>query len=86
MAKKSDLDSWVRRALYQKGGRGTVVAVAEQISGTHEAELRESGDLFYTWQYDMRWAANRLRRRGIMKSVTQSRSGIWELARSSRTL
>ena len=81
MAKKSDLETWVGNALCQIGGRGTVVAVAEQIWNTHEAELRGSGDLFFTWQYDMRWAANRLRRRGVMKAVARSAPGLWELVR-----
>lgn len=62
MATRHDLDSWVREALDVLGGRGTVVAVARIVWQRHEDELKSSGDLFYTWQYDMRWAANRLRR------------------------
>jgi len=37
------------------------------------------GDLFYTWQYDMRWAATKLRRDGKLKAATRSPKGTWEL-------
>ena len=79
MAEKADLDGWVRDALSSSGGKASLVQVAKHIWIRHETDLRGSGDLFYTWQYDMRWAANRLRRRGIMKPVISSPSGIWEL-------
>lgn len=82
MAEKSDLDTWVRDALRNGGGRASLVDVAKYIWKNHEADLRTSGDLFYTWQYDMRWAANRLRRRGTMKAVSVSPSGIWELTKA----
>ena len=81
MADRSDLDTWVREALKQSGGRGSIVDVAKFIWQTYESQLRDSGDLFYTWQYDMRWAANRLRRKGVVKPVNVSPAGIWELAR-----
>lgn len=82
MAEKADLDTWVRDALRASGGRASLLDVAKHIWKNHESDLRASGDLFFTWQYDMRWAANRLRRRAIMKSVAVSPSGIWELAKS----
>lgn len=80
MATKHDLQDWVREALHHLGGRGLLTDVAKEIWRTHEVELRASGDLFYTWQYDMRWAANRLRVKGIMRSVAVSPSGVWVLA------
>jgi len=80
MATKHDLQDWVQRALSRMGGRGSLTDVAKEIWRAHESDLRSSGDLFYTWQYDMRWAANRLRRQGIMQSVTVSPSGVWVLA------
>ncbi len=82
MAEKADLDTWVRDALRELGGRASLVEVARIIWKHHETDLRSSGNLFFTWQYDMRWAANRLRRRSVMKSVVMSPSGIWELAKS----
>jgi hypothetical protein len=82
MADKLDLDTWVREAIHEQGNRASLVAVAQHIWANHEVDLRSSGDLFFTWQYDMRWAANRLRRRGIMKPVEMSPSGVWELTKS----
>jgi len=82
MAENLDLDTWVRKAIHDQGNRASIIAVAKHIWANHEADLRSSGDLFFTWQYDMRWAANRLRRQGIMKPVEMSPSGEWELTKS----
>lgn len=79
MATKHDLQDRVQKALKRIGGRGTLTDVAKEIWRAHESDLRSSGDLFFTWQYDMRWAANRLRRSGIMRSVAASPTGVWVL-------
>lgn len=79
MATKIDLPDWVHAALVEIGGSGTLTEVAKVIWKNHEADLRASGDLFYTWQYDMRWAANKLRHTGRMKAVVASPRGIWQL-------
>ena len=57
MATKHDLQDWVRDALHDNGGRARLVEVAKFIWANHETQLKASGDLLYTWQYDMRWAA-----------------------------
>ncbi len=80
MATKHDLTDWVVDALKHLGGRGTIVDVARHIWTHHESDLRASGDLFFRWQYDMRWSANELRRRNVMKAAEVSPIGIWELA------
>ena len=80
MATKQDLETWVKDALVELDGKGHLVAVAKIIWKNQEQELINSGDLFYTWQYDMRWAANKLRASGTMKSADISPSGVWELA------
>ena len=64
MASKQDLAIWVEEALTELGGQGNVVEVAQVIWRRHELDLRGSGDLFYTWQYDMRWAADKMRKEG----------------------
>jgi len=33
---------------------GTIVEISRAVWDRHEDDLRESGDLFYTWQYDLR--------------------------------
>ena len=79
MATKHDVTDWVVAALKRLGGRGSLVKVAEEIWKHHESELRSSGDLFYTWQYDMRWAATELRKRGLMVAAADDRRGKWTL-------
>ena len=79
MATKYDLQSWVTEALETLGGAGTVVEVAREIWQRHEGDLRASGDLFYTWQYDMRWAAQVLRDTGQARPASATRRGRWEL-------
>lgn len=76
---KSDLTVWVEAALETLHGRARVTDVAKEIWKAHELDLRASGDLFYTWQYDMRWSANVLRRKGVLKPVAASSAGMWEL-------
>jgi hypothetical protein len=79
MARKEDLQGWVVNALKYHGGTGTIVQVSKHVWDHHEKELKDSGNLFYTWQYDLRWAANRLRRQKKMRAAEESPLGIWEL-------
>ena len=66
-------------ALIELGGKGTLLDVAKIIWKNHKIDLENSGNLFYSWQYDYRWAATYLREKGVMKSVQESEKGIWEL-------
>jgi hypothetical protein len=79
LATKDDLQDWIIEALNSLGGSAKLVMIAKKIWAAHEQELRSSGDLFFTWQYDMRWAANRLRRMGRLKPAEVSPAGVWEL-------
>lgn len=79
MATKADLRDWVYAAVSNAGGKATIVDVAKYIWATHEKELRSSGALFYTWQYDMRWAAQDLRKTGKFASIPASEKRYWEL-------
>ena len=79
---RDDLMPLVIEALRANGGRARVVDVCRHIWTHHEAELKASGDLLYTWQYDVRWAAQKLRDTGQMKAVHSDRTRPWELARS----
>jgi hypothetical protein len=80
MATKDDLGEWLIEALKARGGQATIVEVCRYVWETYEAELRRSGDLFFTWQYDIRWAATWLRKQGIMRAAEVSTPGIWRLA------
>lgn len=78
--KKSDLPGVVEDELRALGGSSTILEICKQVWLKYEDELRQSGELFYTWQYDIRWAATTLRKQGIMKGKDDSPRGIWELS------
>ena len=80
MATKGDLAKWLAEAVRANNGRASIAKVFRQAWTTHEGELRRSGDLFFTWQYDIRWAATELRKEGVLRSAASSPKGIWELA------
>lgn len=65
--------------LQEMGGCGAIVLVCKKFWAKHENELKKSGDLFYTWQYDIRWAATTLRKTGRMIDAKVSPSGVWEI-------
>ena len=76
---REDLPRVLTEALKANGDKGTIVEVCRYIWQNYSGELKKSGDLFYTWQYDVRWAATNLRENGVMKTVDESQKGIWEL-------
>ena len=72
MATKHNLEAWVIQALKELGGEGNVAQIAKSIWEKHEHELRASGDLFFTWQYDMRWAGQKLQKAGKLTKLYRS--------------
>lgn len=80
IATRHDLQAWLVDALEAQGGAATIVKVCEHVWANHERDLRAAGDLFYTWQYDIRWAATKLRKRGIVGPAIAAPSGTWILA------
>lgn len=79
MPTRDDLCEWVIEALRANNGRARIVTICRHIWENHEKELRRSGDLFYTWQYDMRWAGQKLRDNGTMAPAYNNRGAAWEL-------
>ena len=79
LADKYVLQDWIVEALRRRGGSATLLEVAGDIWASHEQELRASGNLFLTWQYDMRWAATALRHAGRLRAAGDSARGVWEL-------
>lgn len=78
MAFKEDLKRWVLEAIDTHSGRATLLDVAKHIWDNRESDLRGYGEAFYTWQYDMRWAAQALRDEGILANADTTPRGIWE--------
>jgi hypothetical protein len=79
VADKDLLHQYVVDALAALGGEGTVVQVSKEIWRQHRDDLERAGDLFYTWQYDVRWAAQVLRDQGVLEPAAGSRRP-WRLA------
>lgn len=79
MATKEDLKEWLLDALQENGESATIVEVCQHIWENHEADLRASGSLFYTWQYDVRWAATALRNAGKLRPAKETAKGVWQL-------
>lgn len=73
---RNDFVGLLPKILVGLGRRATVVQVCKYIWEHYEEEIRNSGDFFYTWQYDVRWAADTLRKRGVIKL---GRNRAWEL-------
>lgn len=70
-----ELTEWILDALRANGGKASVPDIARWIWLNHEEDLRASGDLFYTWQYAMRWCG-----KGLVdqSKITKERDG-WRL-------
>ena len=75
---REDLQRIVSQAIAAHSGKASIVEVAQHIWGHHEAELKASGDLFFTWQYDMRWAAQRLRDAGKLSLGRRGGKNVWQ--------
>ena len=67
MLTRQYLKEIVVEAIKANGGQSTDVQIAQYIWQHYEPKLRESGDLFFTWQYDIRWAVPTLRKSGILE-------------------
>ncbi|BCM25316.1 hypothetical protein [Methyloradius palustris] len=80
MATRQNMKVWVIAALKSLGGKGWPKDVAQYIWFHYETELKKSGSLLYTWQYDVRWAAQSLRNEGVLKPVYGRRDLPWEIA------
>jgi hypothetical protein len=80
MARRKDLRKWIIAALKAYNGKASLVQVCKYVWERYENELKRSGDLFFTWQYDIRWVAKQLRDEGILAAAESSPRGIWELA------
>ena len=76
---REDLKNAVIDAIKSHGGKATVVQVAKYIWENYEDKLRGSGDFFYKWQYETRWAANILRNEGLLEPVDATPKGVWAI-------
>ena len=81
---RDTLVDWVLEALQGLGGSARIPEVAKFIWEHHEADLRAADEpLFYTWQYDIRWAAQKLRDQGLLGVPGAQERGLWILKSAS---
>lgn len=80
MANREDMMDWIIECLRARGGSGWPKEVAKDLWDRYETDIRASGSLVYSWQYDARWAAQKLRDTGVLKPVHGRRDRPWELA------
>ncbi|MDE3021824.1 MAG: hypothetical protein KGI54_08190 [Pseudomonadota bacterium] len=80
MTTREDMKGWIIEALRSMKGKGWPKDISKYIWEHYEPELKASGSLLYTWQYDIRWAAQSLRISGKLKPVDGKRNLPWELA------
>src|SRR5204863_10199434 len=66
-------------ALGQMGGSAKLIDVVKRVLKNHDHEIEASGDSFFTWQYDIRWAATMLCKQKELKAAETSPMGVWEL-------
>ena len=78
---RADLPEVIIQALSSMNGQGTIVEICKYIWNNYEQDLLKSGDLFYTWQYDMRWAGQQLRDTGQLMEAQKAPRGVWVIAK-----
>ena len=74
MSDKSALGPWIVEALEEHGGAADLLEVCKTVWRNHEDDQRRSGDLFFTWQYDIRWAGTKLRKEGILAPASREKA------------
>jgi len=79
MITKTILGQLIIEALESNSGSASIVKICQYIWQNYESDLRDYGDLFYTWQYDLRWASQRLCKEGIIEKLPQGNMSIWKL-------
>ncbi len=79
---RDDLPDLVIEALKSLGGAGRIVHICKYIWDNHQNTLKGSGDLFYTWQYDVRWAGQHLRDKDVLEKPSSDH--VWRLSQKNR--
>lgn len=79
---KEVLRGWIIEALEALGGVGKLLDVCREVWSRHQLDLEAAGDLLFTWQYDIRWAATTLRHDGVLIPADEQVQGRWQLASS----
>lgn len=85
---RKDLPDILYQLIKELGESATMMTIFRKFWKDHKSELNENDDFFYTWNYDIRWAATKLRKEGRMKNASRqenthglnaSPNGVWEI-------
>lgn len=79
MITRKDFEDWVFEAIESAGGSASIIQTSKYIWEKYRSVIEPTRYL-YSWQYDLRWAATSLRRQGILKDISISPKGIWEIS------
>ena len=82
MSGRELLIPWIIEAMESMGGKAHVVDVCKHIWKHHEGDLSELGDLFFTWQYETRWAGAILVKQ---KLLVKEKNGMWQLLSKAKS-
>ena len=76
---RQDLCPWIVEALGPLGGSARIDKIRKHIWVHHGQEIRDSGNLHFTWLEDLAWAATQLRAKGILKKSKETPKSVWAL-------
>jgi len=79
MKTRIDLCDWIIEALNELNGSAKITKIREHIWQHHKDDLINSGNLHFTWNDDIYWAATQLREKGVLKNAKATSKSIWEL-------
>ena len=80
MIKRKELTEILEEALIALGGEGKIVEICEYIWIKYKEDLLDSGDIFYTWQYDLRMSAKEtLKAKGKIVTLKDGKKSVWKL-------
>ena len=80
MKTRIDLCDWIVEALKDLNGSAQIKKVSEHIWQHHQSDLMNSGNLHFTWNEDIYWAATQLRAKGLLKNAKATSKNVWALA------
>ncbi len=77
---RDTIKTWTEHALKNLGGTSHYKSVAKELWKLYGIKLK-GDERFYTWQYDMRWAAQELRDEGKLNNshTADIPKGYWSL-------
>ena len=76
---KNDLPILLEEVLKEMDGNGYILDISKKFWIKYKDNITPNNNLFYTWHYDIRWAATELRKNNIMVRPDLEK-GLWTLA------